>query len=197
MVSYRKYYSKKVQEEGFKEKIKAGVLGLGMLASAAAGTKINPNTLFSQISKHEGVRPTVYKDTMNHPTVGIGFNLDDRNNRAKLQDLGIDVNELLQGKPLTDREIKTLYNISLTTAYNDAKKFLPNFSAHPEQVQRAIVDMSFNMGLNKLMQFQRLRNALMMKDYNLAANEMMNSRWAKQVGRRAVNLANLVKSASS
>ena len=56
--------------------------------------------------------------------------------------------------------------------------------------------MSFNLGINKLMKFKKLRNALATKNYKLAAAEMLNSNWASQVGRRAQTLASMVRSAS-
>ena len=203
-MTYKAYYNNNVQNEGIKDTVKAGILGLGMLAGSASNAnamapamnRINPNELYSQIAKHEGVKPSVYIDTRKHPTIGIGFNLDDKSNQQKLAKLGINSNELLSGKELSQTQIKQLYNLSLTTAYADAKKFLPNLQSHPVEVQKAIIDMSFNLGSNKLMQFKRLRDALATKNYKLAANEMLNSTWARQVGRRAQTLASMVRSAS-
>jgi lysozyme len=203
-MTYKAYYNNNVHNEGIKDTVKAGILGLGMLAGSASNAyatapaiyRINPNELYSQISKHEGIEPSVYKDTLKHPTIGIGFNLDDKSNQQKLAKLGINLNELLSGKELSQTQIKQLYNLSLTTAYADAKKFLPNLQSHPVEVQKAIIDMSFNLGINKLMQFKKLRNALATKNYKLAAAEMLNSNWASQVGRRAQTLASMVRSAS-
>lgn len=203
-MTYKAYYNNNVLNEGIKDTVKAGILGLGMLAGSAgnanamapAMSRINPNELYSQISKHEGIKSSVYNDTHKHPTIGIGFNLDDRSNQQKLAKLGLNLNELLSGKELSQNQIKQLYNLSLTTAYADAKKFLPNLQTHPVEVQKAIIDMSFNLGSNKLMQFKKLRNALATRNYKLAAAEMLNSNWASQVGRRAQTLASMVRSAS-
>ena len=80
-MTYKAYYNNNVQNEGIKDTVKAGILGLGMLAGSAnanamapAMSRINPNELYSQISKHEGIESSVYNDTHKHPTIGIGFN---------------------------------------------------------------------------------------------------------------------------
>ena len=59
--------------EGLKDKIRGAFLASLLSISTAFGS-INPMALYQQISKHEGVRNQVYKDTQNHLTIGIGFN---------------------------------------------------------------------------------------------------------------------------
>jgi lysozyme len=56
-----------------------------------------------------------------------------------------------------------------------------------------LVEMIFNMGVKGLMSFRRMLAALGRADYQEAAREMLNSRWAEQVGARAVELANIMR----
>jgi len=153
--------------------------------------------LFSQIVKHEKLARHVYIDTKNHPTVGIGVNLDDINNRKTLTKMGINVNDLVNGKiDLNDNQIKQLYEINFKRALADAEKFIPTLGNLPLNVQKAIIDMSFNLGYNKLSQFKELKKALLENDFKSASKEMLNSLWARQVKGRAVELANMVRTSS-
>jgi len=152
--------------------------------------------MFGQLSEHEGVRPGVYNDSLGNPTIGIGFNLADSKNQEYLAKSGIDRQALLSGKQqLNDAQMKQLYRKSFANAYRDSLAFLPDLDSHPEPVQRAVVDMAYNMGASKLMGFQKARAAFMKRDYGTASNEMMDSLWAKQVKGRAVNLSKMVREA--
>ena len=139
---------------------------------------------YDMLSLNEGNKSRVYKDSKGIPHIGIGFNLKDANNRKFLKEQGIDINELFAGRELTDRETKTLYNHSLTQAFKDAQSYDPNFARRPEAVKMALVDMAFNLGLTKLNKFVEMKKGLMNNDYNVAADEMVDSNWYKQVKSR-------------
>lgn len=151
---------------------------------------------YNMIALNEGVKPKVYKDSKGHRTIGIGFNLEDGGNRRILKKEGIDINELFNGRALSDKEIKTLYNYSLTQAFNDAQKFDKNFAKRPENVKKAIVDMSFNLGLPKLNKFKKMREGLEVDDYSKAADEMVDSEWYKDVKSRGPRTVNLMRSSA-
>ena len=148
---------------------------------------------YDMIALNEGVKPKVYRDSKGHRTIGIGFNLEDQANQKFLKKAGIDINELFRGRELNDKEIKTLYNHSLSQAYTDARKFDPKFDKRPEGVKMALTDMSFNLGLTKLNKFEKMQEALRQDDYRTAAVEAQDSDWFKQVktrGPRTVALFN-------
>jgi len=151
---------------------------------------------YDMIALNEGVKPKVYKDSKGHRTIGIGFNLEDSSNRKILKNEGIDINELFNGRELSNKEIKTLYNYSLTQAFNDAQKFDKGFARRPEPVKKAIVDMSFNLGLTKLNKFKKMRKGLEANDYNVAADEMVDSNWFKQIKSRGPRTVGLMRSAA-
>jgi lysozyme len=148
------------------------------------------------LSLNEGNVPQVYKDSKGIPHIGIGFNLEDAGNKKFLKESGIDINELLGGRKLTDRETKTLYNHSLTQAFNDVQSYDPNFAKRPEAVKMALVDMAFNLGLTKLNKFVEMKKGLMNNDYNVAADEMVDSNWYKQVKSRGPRMVDVMRSAA-
>ena len=151
---------------------------------------------YDMIALNEGVKPKVYKDSKGHRTIGVGFNLEDAGNRKILKKEGININELFEGKELNDKEIKNLYNHSLTQAFNDAQKFDKGFAKRPESVKKAIVDMSFNLGLTRLNKFKKMREGLEANDYSTAADEMVDSEWFKQIKSRGPRTVGLMRSAS-
>jgi len=154
------------------------------------------NAMYPQIAKHEGVKKAVYTDSVGKPTIGIGFNLADPVNQEILAKEGIDHNALIKGKQsLSDEQIRSLYERSFINAYRDAKAFLPDLDKHPEAVQKAVIDMAFNMGRPTLMGFKKTRKAFQDRNYQAAADEMLDSLWAEQVGDRATSLANMVRRA--
>ena len=155
--------------------------------------ELRAKAYYDMIAQNEGVKPNVYKDSKGNRTIGIGFNLEDKANRKFLKEQGININELLNGRELNDKEIKTLYNQSLSQAYTDARKFDPKFDKRPEGVKMALTDMSFNLGLTKLNKFEKMKEALQKDDYRTAAVEAQDSDWFKQVksrGPRTVSLFN-------
>lgn len=152
--------------------------------------------LYEQIALHEGVEPSVYKDTKGKRTIGIGFNLDEPSNRKKAEAVGLNVQDMLSGRTLSDKEIKMLYNESIKQAANDANAFLPRAGRQPPVVQKVLIDMAFNLGLTKLNKFKKMREALLEGDYNKAADEMIDSKWYNQVGNRSKTLVDMMRSAA-
>ncbi len=123
--------------------------------------------------QHESYRQFPYTDTTGHLTVGIGRNLSDR---------GISTTEAFY---LLDDDI----------LYFTAKlqHFLPFYFQLNEARQIALCDMCFNLGVQGLLNFKNMILALESHDYERAAQEMLNSKWAEQVGERATTLANIIK----
>ena len=154
------------------------------------------NNFYDMFVLNEGNKPNVYKDTKGNRTIGIGFNLEEPANREFLKEKGIDINELFAGRELTDKETKILYNRSLTQAFRDAQSYDPNFAKRPEAVKMTLVDMAFNLGLTKLNKFVDMKAGLMNNDYNVAADEMVDSLWYNQVKDRGPRMVNVMRSAA-
>jgi len=157
---------------------------------------IRAQDYLAMFKENEGYKPEVYTDTTGNRTIGIGFNLEDANNKKVLKDMGIDINDVFAGKPLEEKQIIGLYNHSLRQAFSDAQQFDPGFARRPEPVKKAIVDMAFNLGLTKLNTFEKMKAALGQNDYSRAADEMVDSKWYKQVKSRGPRTVALMRQAA-
>lgn len=129
--------------------------------------------LRSLLTTHEQFKQFPYHDTTGHLTIGIGRNLTDR---------GISQTEAFA---LLDDDISYFCSrISHACGY---------FDALADNRKIALVDMCFNLGVNGFLGFNNMQSALERGDYEMAAQEMLDSKWATQVGERAVTLANIVR----
>jgi len=149
------------------------------------------------IIKHEGYRNKVYNDSLGIPTIGIGFNLLRPDARNILNRLGLDYNSVLSGTTiLTDDQVKEIFVICLKIAYADVKKYIPNYDSLPRNIKLGLIDLSFNLGYNRLNKFVKTRELILKGDYKGAANELIKSKWATQVGNRAKSIVSLFSSVS-
>jgi len=158
-------------------------------------TKLTFDDVIAFVKKHEGYRTHVYKDSLGIPTIGIGFNLTRPDARKIIQSVGAEYDAVLAGiDGLSDEQIKKIFNITIKIAYEDAKRWIPNYDSLPKNIKLAVLDLSFNMGYNRLSGFFKTKEYILKKDYKAAANELMDSKWAKQVGNRAKSIFNLFSS---
>ena len=131
--------------------------------------------LSDQLRIHEGVRTHAYKCSANMITVGVGRNLDENG-----------------GIGLSDDEIDYL----LENDIKRCKQELVSLSWFPDLDsvrQDAIVNLCFNLGLTRLMGFQNAMGAMAAGDYEKAADEFLDSRWANQVGQRSLDVAHMIR----
>lgn len=123
--------------------------------------------------RHEGLRLKPYRDTKNKLTIGVGRNLDD---------VGIMREEALM-----------LLNNDIARVRSEVEHAFPWFSRLNPARKDVVLDMVFNLGLPRFRRFKKTIAAIKAKDWEAAAREMLDSRWAKQVGRRARELAAMMK----
>lgn len=126
-----------------------------------------------QLVKHEGLRLKPYRDTVGKLTIGVGRNLDD---------VGISKDEAAM---MLDADI-TKVDQALGNA-------LPWWDALDDVRQRVLANMAFNLGVLGLLKFKRTLARVAAGDYSAAADEMLSSKWAAQVGARATELAAMMK----
>lgn len=126
-----------------------------------------------QLTRDEGCRLKPYKDTVGKLTIGIGRNLDD---------VGISLEE---AHYLLDNDIDR--------ARNNCTANISFFKNLDDARQGVLVNMCFNMGISKLLHFPRLLGAMERGDWNAAADEILTSKYAKDVGDRAKRMAEQVK----
>ncbi|GHS88127.1 lysozyme [Campylobacterota bacterium] len=127
-----------------------------------------------QIKKHEALRLKAYRDSLGNWTIGYGH--CDR--------------MIADGDTITKEKAEELFVKDFVSAYFDAKRLVcAAWDAMGDARQAAIVSMSFNMGFSGLKGFAKMIGALEAKDYQKAADEMLASKWAKQTGKRAIELS--------
>ena len=134
--------------------------------------------LIEQLKRHEGVRTNAYQCTANMTTVGVGRNIDEDGG------LGLSVDEI---EFLLENDIKRCKQELIT---------LPWFSQIDSVRQDALINMCFNLGMTRLLGFKNALTAMSVGDYDTAADEFMDSRWAKQVGRRAEEVCTMIRTGS-
>jgi lysozyme len=156
---------------------------------------LNIDELKDIIRKHEGKSNKVYLDpSKKNWCVGHGFNLNKPNSRNVIKSIGANYDDVLSGKQsLSDEQVEKILDLSIKEAVNVAKNFVPNYNQLPPKAKLVLADMAF-MGEGTLNKFIDLRNALVKNNYDQAANEMLDSLWAKQVGKRATELAEIMRS---
>ena len=133
--------------------------------------------LVDTLKRHEGVRSHAYKCSENMITVGVGRNLDE-NGGIGLSDDEIEY-LLMNDIERCDAELRAAYDW-----YENLKK--------PRR--DAMINMCFNLGLTRLRGFVKALEAMSREQYDVAADEFMDSRWADQVGDRAVEVTELIRS---
>jgi len=125
-----------------------------------------------QLMDHEGYGPKVYEDTVGILTIGYGRNLED--------------------KGITEAEAEYLLVNDIREVENELRERLPFFENLSSIRQEILISMGYNLGINGLLKFKKMLAALENYDYELAADEMLDSKWATQVKGRARDLAQLM-----
>jgi lysozyme len=131
----------------------------------------------------EGVKYEIYKDHLGYPTFGIGHLIVESDEEYD-QPVGTGVH--------IDR-VNEAFDEDVAVMVDEAKKLFPDLEDLPEEAQQVIVNMTFNMGRPRLSQFKKFIAGVNAGDWEKAAVEMMDSRWATQVGARAERLRDRIR----
>lgn len=133
--------------------------------------------LLTMLKRHEGVETHAYECSEGKITVGVGRNIDQAG-----------------GMGLSDDEIDYLLQNDIERVIKELSSEYPWFSDLDDVRKDAMVDISFNLGQTRLRLFKRALAAMETGDYKEAATEFLDSRWAKQVGSRALELTDMISS---
>jgi lysozyme len=128
--------------------------------------------LIERVKKHEGFRSKPYKCSAGKLTIGYGRNLED---------VGI-----------SKTEAEFLLKNDLYRAASQLGRLNINMYQLNRARKNVLIEMIFNLGLYGVLGFKRMLAALREKDYLKASKEMLDSKWAKQVGYRAKKLASIM-----
>ena len=146
----------------------------------------NEDTLAPTVTNYEGYRPLAYNDSVGVPTVGYGTNLISPGVAERVNSLGLSYrNVLAKLQQVSEPHARSLMRTDLTTAIGNARRLVPNFDTLPDPIKSVVGDMSYNMGPSRLAGFKKFIAALQGNNYSGAADEMVNSKWYKQVGNRS------------
>ena len=153
---------------------------------------------------HEGRRARAYPDSLGIITVGIGCNLQNPGIADLFASLSIDyIAVRSQHADLTEAQIDAVFVFQYNIAVNDAKRLLKlagalrdrntSFDLLPNIACSVLVDMSFQMGGERLRKFTKMLGAFAEQDWNRAAEELLDSDYAKQTPQRAKTNASLLR----
>lgn len=146
---------------------------------------MNRDLLRQYVSFNEGRRPQVYMDSVGLPTIGVGFNLHRSGASTQIESLGLDYDAVVGGRvDLTEQQIDALLDLDLDNAIVDAQGIFSTFDALNDTRQIILVDMVFNLGRAGLAGFRNMVAAVERGAFDTAAEEMMDSRWYRQVATR-------------
>lgn len=124
-----------------------------------------------QIKHDEGFRSLPYKDTEGILTIGYGYNLE--------QGISTEVADLL-------------FEESMAKVYAELKKLHWTMDLDPVRLD-VVKNMIFNLGLPRFLGFKRTITYIKNGQYIEASKEMLDSKWAKQVGPRATRLSKMME----
>lgn len=129
--------------------------------------------LRQMLELHEGKRNHLYVDTVGKATIGIGRNIED---------IGV-----------SDDEIRLMLENDIERAAAGLKKSLPWVVDLDPVRYCVLLDMAFNMGIYRFLQFKQTLAAVKQGNYDQAASQMLQSKWAGQVGKRAIRLSTMMR----
>ena len=148
---------------------------------------MNVEKLREQLKIDEGCVYEIYNDHLGYPTFGIGH-LVRESDPENGSPLGAEVSE--------DR-VNEAFDADIEIVLSDCNILYPDFGDLPEEAQQIIANMMFNLGRPRLSKFVGMKRGVDAKDWNSAADEMVDSRWYRQVGARAERLVNRMREIES
>ena len=134
--------------------------------------------LRDELESDEGCRYEIYLDHLGYPTFGIGH-------------------LIVKGDPeygkepwtqVTGSRVKEAFAHDIVTVLSDCQKLYEDFYELPEEAQRVIANMMFNMGYTRLSNFKNMKLSVDARNWDVAADEMVDSKWYYQVPNRAKRL---------
>ena len=152
--------------------------------------KYNAENFVNKLIAHEGLRLQVYQDTLGIDTIGIGRNLEDRGiTKEELDWMDIPNMDAVYEYGITEADAMYLAKNDVQIVEEELVRAHPCVDKLDAVRQLVLVDMAFNMGVPRLSKFKKMWNAVHENKFDIAAKEMLDSRWAIQVKSRSTKLA--------
>ena len=137
-----------------------------------------------EIKRHEGEVLEIYEDSLGYKTLGVGH---------LIQKKDLEFN-LPVGTPVIQEVVDLYYEDDFNKHLKETIDLIgeEEFENLPEPIQHVLVNMCFNLGKNRLSAFKNMLKAVKAKDWKEMANQMEDSKWFNQVGRRGKELIEMV-----
>ena len=132
--------------------------------------------LVEQLKRDEGVVRHAYKDHLGYLTIGIGFLIDER-----------------KGGYMPDEVMEFWLGYEIEKRREALNKALPFFNSLDEARQGALINMAYQLGVNGVLAFKKMLHSMHRGDYDIAAKEALDSRWATQTPERAKRIAKQIE----
>ena len=140
--------------------------------------------LMIELEDDEGIKYEIYNDHLGYPTFGVGHLV-----RESDPEHGMPV-----GTPIDEARVAEAFEQDVETVLEDCCRLYSDFDELPEEVQRIVANMMFNLGYPRLSAFRGMKAGVNARDWDKAADEMVDSRWYNQVPNRAERLVNRMRS---
>lgn len=125
------------------------------------------------LKRDENIKLYPYKDSLGYWTIGIGHLIDRR--------MGGSLPSWIQPSfPITEQEAFELCRFDITNVLKELSQKLPQFPELSEVRQAVLASMAFQMGVGGLLKFKDMITAITKHDWNLAAEEMLDSKWFRE-----------------
>ena len=148
---------------------------------------MNIDKLREQLKIDEGCVYEIYNDHLGYATFGIGhlvIESDPENGQAV-------------GTPVSEDRVAEAFDEDIKSVLRDCNILYPDFDDLPEEAQQIIANMMFNLGFPRLSKFRGMKAGVDARDWDAAADEMIDSRWYRQVGARAERLVDRMREIES
>ena len=147
---------------------------------------MNKDRLREELADDEGCKLEIYLDHLGLPTFGIGHLV-----REDDPEHGEPV-----GTAVSEERVRQAFALDVAVTIDECKVLYPDFDDLPEECQLIIANMMFNMGRPRLSKFKGMKAGVDARDWQRAADEMVDSRWHDQVPNRAKRLVKRMRALS-
>ena len=135
--------------------------------------------LKARIKEHEGFVPKIYKDPLGFKTIGFGH-------------LVLPTDKFAEGVTYKKKDLEEVFDSDFNIAKSNANQLIEGLPLH-HQAKCVIIEMVFQLGIGGVSKFKNMLSAIEIEDFDIAAAEMLDSRWATQTPNRALRLSNMMK----
>ena len=139
---------------------------------------MNIDKLIQELILDEGYKYETYEDHLGFLTLGVGH---------LVLDTDPEINKPV-GTPIGEERILECLNNDIETVCDELNRNMPWWKELSDEKMRVLANMCFNLGITRLLKFRKFLAALESGDFETAGEEMMDSKWATQVGARATRL---------